>query len=221
MTSTHQSSVAVVVLLAASVSIGCPSGSVAPVEAPQHLPQGPVSICGKVGHQCCNGKCSSGTCVHNRCSASSEPAAPPEFVKIRRFWFEHDRDWVTVGSETTDEQLSSWGYVDRHFQFFAPASAGTDTIKVYRWYHQSDGDWVTFKDGDPDDATIVSWHYQHKTFSFYAYGSPGSGRVAVSRWWSEKDRDWVTIAEDEVSDATMQSRGYLNKHFLFYARSGH
>jgi hypothetical protein len=189
---------AAIALLAGAVSVGCPRGPVGPDPA-----QG-RSLVVAGGREACDPQC---------------PAAPTGLVKIRRFWSDRDRDWVTAGSETTDEQLSSWGYRDRQLQFLAPASPGADTIAVYRWYSRSDGDWVTFRDGDPDDATITRWGYRDKTLSFHAYTAPGPGRVAVNRWWHEGDRDWVTIAEDEFPDATMQSWGYANKHFLFYARS--
>ena len=140
------------------------------------------------------------------------------FIEVRRFWHAGERDWVTVGSESTDEQLRSWGYVDRHLQFLVPASPGPDTVAVYRWYSAADEDWVTFREGDPDDATITGWGYRSKTFSFYAYASAAPDRVEVSRWWSEKDRDWVTLAEDEIPEATLVSWGYKNKHPLFYAK---
>lgn len=140
------------------------------------------------------------------------------FIEVRRFWRAEEGDWVTVGTESTDGELRSWGYVDRHVQFLAPASPGADTVPVYRWYSAADQDWVTFRDGDPSDATIASWGYTHKTFSFHAYASPGPDRVEVSRWWSEKDRDWVTLADDEIPEATLRSWGYANKHPLFFAK---
>jgi hypothetical protein len=128
----------------------------------------------------------------------------------------------------TDQQLQSWGYTDKLYQYSAYRNRPSDpnAIAVYRWTMPNCAGSIMFGEHELTDAQLQSWGYKDKEFQFWAFRRPPSdGRryVAVYRWINAHPqgnpcRDFtLTVAETELTDAQLTSWGYTEKRLQFYA----
>lgn len=127
----------------------------------------------------------------------------------------------------TDQQLISWGYTQKTFQFeaYSEEPEGTNATAVYRWTMPHCKESILIAEHEHTDAQMESWGYKDKLFQFYAYKTrPNDGRQykAVYRWINAKPqgdacRDFtLTTVAGEYNDAQLRSWGYSEKRLQFY-----
>lgn len=96
----------------------------------------------------------------------------PNMVAVYRWWSGSDRDWVDItDGSISDATLTSWGYTNKTFQYYAYKTSATGRVAINRWWNGSDRDWITLRQDEIPDATLTSWGYTSKTFLVYAYAS--------------------------------------------------
>lgn len=127
----------------------------------------------------------------------------------------------------TDQQLISWGYTQKTFQFeaYSEAPSGDNVTAVYRWIMPHCKESILIAEHEHTDAQMRSWGYHDKLFQFYAYKTrPNDGQryKAVFRWINAKPqgdpcRDFtLTTVAGEYNDAQLRSWGYSEKRLQFY-----
>lgn len=127
----------------------------------------------------------------------------------------------------SDQQMISWGYTQKTFQFNAFTEKpfkGTKT-EVYRWTMPNCKESILIAEHELTDVQLRSWGYTDKIFQFYAYKfKPNDGKryKAVYRWVNAKPqggpcRDFTfTSVSGEYSDTQLRSWGYTDKRLQFY-----
>jgi hypothetical protein len=130
-------------------------------------------------------------------------------------------------SQYSDEQLNSWGYTSKLFQFeaFADDPGGDNVAVVNRWVMPHCRESILIAEHEISDAQLESWGYTDKLFQFYAYRTrPNDGQKykAVYRWINAKPqgdpcRDFtLTVVAGELTDAQLRSWGYTDKRLQYY-----
>jgi hypothetical protein len=93
----------------------------------------------------------------------------PNMVAVYRWWNASDKDWVDFrDGSISDTTLSSWGYTNKTFQYYAYTASGTNRVAVNRWWNASDRDWITIRQDEISDASMTAMGYTSKTFIVYA-----------------------------------------------------
>lgn len=127
----------------------------------------------------------------------------------------------------TDQQLMSWGFKSKMYQFSGFRNRPTDSnaIAVYRWTMPNCSASIMFGEHEFTDNQLLSWGYKDKEFQFYAYRRPpndGLSYVPVYRWINAKPqgdpcRDFtLTVASTELTDEQLRSWGYSDKRLQYY-----
>ncbi|TAF29720.1 MAG: hypothetical protein EAZ70_01130 [Runella slithyformis] len=130
-------------------------------------------------------------------------------------------------SAYTDQQLISWGYTQKTFQFeaYSERPDADNVTVVNRWTMPNCKESILIAEHEISDAQMQSWGYKDKLFQFYAYQTrPTDGRQykAVFRWVNAKPqgdscRDFtLTTVSGEYNDAQLRSWGYSEKRLQFY-----
>jgi hypothetical protein len=95
-----------------------------------------------------------------------------DMVAVYRWWNNTDKDWVDIREGSpSDASLSSWGYTNKTFQYYAYSTPATGRVAVNRWWSDADKDWITLRQDEISDSTLTSWGYTNKTLVVYAYSS--------------------------------------------------
>ena len=126
----------------------------------------------------------------------------------------------------TDQQLISWGYTKKTYQFKAfQDNLGVENLTaVYRWTMPNCKESILIAEHEHTDAQLESWGYRDKLFQFYAYQTrPNDGQryKAVFRWINAKPqgdpcRDFtLTTVSGEYNDTQLRSWGYSEKRLQF------
>ena len=126
----------------------------------------------------------------------------------------------------TDQQLISWGYTQKTFQFeaYSERPDGDNVTVVNRWTMPNCKESILMAEHEISDAQMRSWGYKDKLFQFYAYQThPNDGRQykAVFRWINAKPqgdpcRDFtLTTVSGEYNDTQLRSWGYSEKRLQF------
>lgn len=138
------------------------------------------------------------------------------------------KDFVSLPESIyTDQQLISWGYTQKTYQFKAYQDnlEAENLTAVYRWTMPNCKESILMAEHEISDAQMQSWGYKDKLFQFYAYQTrPTDGRQykAVFRWINAKPqgdscRDFtLTTVSGEYNDAQLRSWGYSEKRLQFY-----
>lgn len=127
----------------------------------------------------------------------------------------------------TDQQLISWGYTQKTFQFeaYSERPRESNIVAVYRWTMPNCKESILIAEHEHTDAQMLSWGYRDKIFQFYAHRyRPTDGRKfkAVYRWINAKPqgdpcRDFtLTTMFGEFSDSQLRSFGYSEKRLQFF-----
>jgi len=96
-------------------------------------------------------------------------ASDPDMVAVYRWWNNNDKDWVDIrNGSPSDATMTSWGYTNKTFQYYAYSTMATGRVAVNRWWNASDKDWITLRQDEIADATLVSWGYTSKILVAYA-----------------------------------------------------
>ncbi|RSN03785.1 hypothetical protein DMC63_40615 [Streptomyces sp. WAC 05977] len=155
-----------------------------------------------------------------------------DMVEVFRWWHAADKDWIDMpAGMATDAQMTSWGYQNKTFQYYALPTQRPGTVPVHRWWHPADKDWLTVRAGEFTDAQLQSFGYQNKTFLFYAFaqqsptqdasyfplGTPQKSVLSPVSWSGEHDHPH-TFSVLDVNPAQSPS---INGGFRFLGYFGH
>lgn len=150
----------------------------------------------------------------------------PRKVKVNRWVSPVVGDFVSIPeNHATDEQLRSWGYKDKIFQYETMLDNPEDesSVAVYRWTMPNCREFILLAEHEHTDAQLESWGYTDKKLMFYAWKTKlNSSYVPVSRWVNALPqgnmcRDYtLSVTATELSDAQLTSWGYSGKKVQFY-----
>jgi hypothetical protein len=150
-----------------------------------------------------------------------------QMVNVDRWVSPVVKDFISIpANKGTDEQIISWGYKDKRFQYraYLTRPAGDNVAVVNRWEMPNCKEFILIAEHEISNEKMIEWGYKNKQFVFYAYQTkPASGAyVAVSRWVNaypegNNCRDFtLSVAEHELTDAQLESWGYSGKLVQFY-----
>ncbi len=155
-------------------------------------------------------------------------AQKAKWVSVNRWVSPVTDDFTSIPSDKgTDEQITSWGYKTKIFQYHAYYSMPKVNVAVVnRWEMPNCKEFIIIAEHEISDQKMIEFGYKNKQFVFYAYKErPNTGDfVAVNRWVNVKPqgdgcRDFtLSVVETELTDAQLISWGYTDKRTQFYVQ---
>jgi hypothetical protein len=161
-------------------------------------------------------------------ASAARQSIAQETTVVNRWISPVTKDFMSLPESIyTDQQLISWGYTQKTFQFeaYSEEPNGDNVTAVYRWIMPNCKESILIAEHEHTDAQMQSWGYKDKLFQFYAYKTrPNDGQQykAVFRWINAKPqgdpcRDFtLTTVSGEYNDAQLRSWGYSEKRLQFY-----
>lgn len=148
----------------------------------------------------------------------------PGMQAVYRWYQPADQDWVdVVEGSPSDATLTSWGYQQRTFQYYAwVVNPPSGTEAVNRWWQPTTHDWMTVASDEISDADMAAAGYTSKIYLFNAW--PTSSHTSDTGYFPLGHVSHAIITdpnEDPHTLSVLEVDPKVNQGYRFLGYYGH